>query len=206
MGDFMVIGVVGEAIRELLRKRLLADVGGNFSSLQSVTPLPPNMLESTTGDHVSLFLYHIVENGYMKNQPMERIEAGTLKYPPLCLNLYYLLTPYAGQETQAIPGWDVHTILGRSMQAFHDNASLDGPALRAALEDIGRGDDFEGIKEIRIILNPVSIDDMNKIWTSLTTPLRISVCYEVRVVTIESRRSIGTGRVVEKNANYYQMT
>ena len=139
MADFAVIGIVGEILRELLRTNLSVTFNGDFDSTGSpnaVTLQSPKVLEEDVNlNRVSLFLYQIIENAYLKNQPMERINGGQLKYPPLSLNLYYLLTPYAG-ETSDIRGWDIHTILGRAMQVFYDNALLEGPALSDILEEI----------------------------------------------------------------------
>ena len=188
MSDFTVIGVVGEILTELLRVNLSDTFDGNFDAPDSTTLLSPNNMEGTNNDRLSFFLYHIIENPYMKNQHMKRIDTGQLKYPPLCLNLYYLLTPYAGEDRGAIQGWDLHTILGRAMQVFYDNASLEGPALMDVLKEISREDYGGKIDHIRIILNPVSLDDLTKIWNSLDTPMRLSVCYEVRVIMIESER------------------
>ncbi len=204
MSDFTVIGVVGEILKKLLQNNLQTTFNGNFSSEDSVTLLSPKDLEGTVTNRLSIFLYQIVENAYMKNQPVERIGAGQLKYPPLSLNLYYLLTPYAG-ETEEIRGWDIHTILGRAMQILYDNAILEGPALLDTLKLIPREDYYEKIGQIRIILNSLSLDDLTKIWNSFDTPMRLSVCYEVRVIMIESERRKETQRITEKDTEYYQI-
>lgn len=206
MGDFTVIGIVGEILKELLRANLSDTFSGSFTSLDSVTLISPKELEGEASDRLSIFLYQIVENAYMKNQPMERIDSGQLRYPSLSLNLYYLLTPYAGEETGAISGWDIHTILGRAMQILADHASLEGPALRDILGQINQGDYFDKIEQIRVILNSLSLDDLTKIWNSLDTSLRLSVCYEVRVIMIESERKKEVQRILEKNTDYYQIT
>ncbi len=204
MGDFTVIGIVGELLREMLRTNLRATFDGNFSSPDSVTLLSPKDLEGTAVNRLSLFLYRIVENAHMKNQPMEQIGAGRFRHPPLSLNLHYLMTPYAG-ETDEIRGWDIHTVLGRAMQVFYDNAVLEGPALFDLLKLISREDYHGTIERLRIILIPLSLDDLTKIWNSLDTTLRLSVCYEVRVILIDSERKKETRRIVEKNAEYFQI-
>ena len=162
-------------------------------------------MEGEFSNRLSIFLYHIVENEFMKNQPMERLGTNQLQYPPLSLNLYYLLTPYAGEEANDIIGWDVHTILGRSMQILADNAILEGPRLNDILVQISRPDYLDKIENIRILLNSISLDDLTKIWNSLDTSLRLSVCYEVRVILIESERKKEIQRIVEKRSDYYQI-
>ena len=204
MSDFTVIGIVGEILKELLRTRLSEAFPGSFSSPDSVTLLTPKDLETTRKDKLSIFLYQVTENAFMKNQPMERVGDGQLRHPPLSLNLYYLLTPFV-KETDAIRGWDIHTILGRSMQVLYDNAILEGPALRDIFVAIHQEEYYEQIENIRIVLNPLSLDDLTKIWNSLDTPMKLSVGYEVRVVIIESTRRKEVTRIVEKNADYYQI-
>jgi hypothetical protein len=207
MSDFAVIGVVGEILKGVLRTNLRSALGTSFDPLDSVTLLSPNDLEGVTRHRLSLFLYQIAENAHMKNQPMERVQTNELRFPPLSLNLYYLLTPFAGDETNEIKGWDAHTILGKAMQVFYDNAVLDGPNLMGILQDpdVDREEYYDQIKQIKIILAPISLDDMTKIWNSLETPFRLSVCYEVRVIMIESERKKQFQRILEKQTDYHQI-
>jgi hypothetical protein len=208
MSDFAVIGVVGEILKGLLRSKLRSDLGNSFDSPDSVTLLSPKDLEGVTTHRLSLFLYQISENAHMKNQPMERIQMNELRFPPLSLNLYYLLTPFAGDETNEIKGWDAHTILGKAMQIFYDNAVLDGPNLMEVLQDpdVDREEYYDQIRQIKIILDPISMDDMTKIWNSLDTPFKLCVCYEVRVIMIDSERRKQFKRIEKKQTDYYQIT
>jgi len=205
MADFAIIGLVGEILKRLLRENLHNAFTDYFTTEDSVSLLSPKELEGTATNLVALFLYHVTENAYMKNQAAERLGPAQLRFPPLALNLYYLLTPFAGDGTTAIPGWDIHSILGRAMQVFYDNAILEGPALMDVLEKISQEIYFEQIENIRIILNSLPLDDLTKIWNSLDTPLRLSVCYEVRVVLIASERKIESQRILEKRTDYYQI-
>ncbi len=204
MGDFTTIGVIGEILKDLLRYNLNKVFTTSFTTQDSVTLLSPKSLEGEVNNRLSIFLFQIIENAYMKNQPLERVGSGQLKYPPLSLNLYYLLTPYAGEENN-IAGWDVHTIIGRTMQILADNAILEGPTLYDILIRINREDYYEKIESIKILLDSLSLDDLTKIWNSLDTSLRLSVCYEVRVILIESERKKEVQRIIEKSTDYYQI-
>lgn len=205
MGDYSVISIVDEVLQKLLQKNLAATFSGNFTSEASVTLISPKDLEATSTNTLSLFLYQVTENAYIKNQPVERIDGGRLRQPPLALNLYYLLTPYMGEDDNRIRGWDIHTILGRAMQVLYDNAILQGPSLMDILKDIGRDDYYEQIEQIKIVLHQLSLDDITKIWSCLDTPMRLSVCYEVRIIMIDSERSRESRRIIEKDAHYYQI-
>ncbi len=201
MDGFIVIGVVGEILKRLLEDNLKSILGNSTSTTtMSITFQSPKDMKSS--DHLSIFLYQITENPHMKNQPLERIESNRLKYPPLSLNLHYLLTP-STKETNDIKDWDTHIILGRAMEILYDNAILEGPVLMDILKTLNREECYEKIRQIRIILNSLSLDDLTKIWNSLDTPMRLSVCYEVRVIMIESEREKESKRITEKNADYY---
>ena len=54
------------------------------------------------------------------------------------------------------------------------------PILHDALRD--------GFERVKATLEPVSIEDLSKLWTALTLPYRVGAVYCVSVVQIESRR------------------
>ncbi len=97
---------------------------------------------------------------------MQMANSTTLKYPPLSLSLFYLVTPHTQNRVND------HIILGKVMQIFYDNAILRGSVLHESL--VG--------EELRLILTPLSIDELNKIWNvmSKTKTYNLSVCYEVQ--------------------------
>ena len=204
MSDYKIMGIVGEVITGLLQSNLSTSIAGNFTTEDSVSMASPKDMEATTSYRTSVFLYQVVENNYLKNEPMINVGTEQLQHTPLALNLFYLITPYAN-ETNALPGWDLHTILGKIMQILYDNASLEGPRLMDVLKKLNRESYFEQIDNIRIILNQISLDDLTKIWSSLNTPMRLSVAYEVRVVMIESKRKQDIKRITDKYADYYQV-
>lgn len=203
MSSFAVINVVTEVLKDLLDSSLMTAFG-NGNSGSYVVLKSPKDLETGVPKGLSLFLYNIVENAYIKNQPMKRIDTTRLQYPPLALNCHYLLTPYGEEQANDGTGINTHRALGRAMQVLHDNAILKGPALMSRLENINEEDYYNLIEEIRIILNPLSLDDLTKLWNSLNTSLRLSASYEVRVIMIESERKEEVARIDEKEAHYYQ--
>ena len=203
MSSFAVISVVTNVLKDLLNSSLMTTFG-NGNSGDFVVLKSPKDLEMGVSKRLSLFLYHVLENAYIKNQPMKRIDTAGLQYPPLALNCYYLLIPYGEEQTNDGTDLSTHRILGRAMQVLYDNAILKGPALMSRLENINEEDYYNLIEEIRIILNPLSLDDLTKLWNSLNTSLRLSASYEVRVIMIESERKEEIVRIDEKEAHYYQ--
>jgi hypothetical protein len=81
------------------------------------------------------------------------------------------------------------------MQIFHDNAILRGSVLHESL--VG--------EELRLILSPLSTDELNKIWSivSGSKPYKLSVSYEVTPVRIKSMRVREVRRVTELGPGKY---
>jgi hypothetical protein len=179
MSDCNAISDVGKTLIELLEDNIEDD---SLIGLNQITLSSPEEIES--GKKLSLFLYQVTENAYLKNEEMQSLNTTKLKYPPLTLSLFYLVTPL----TQNMAS--VHTILGKVMQIFHDNSILRGSVLQGSL--VG--------EELRLILTPLSVDDLNKIWNviSKSKTYKLSACYEVTPVRIESMREREVTRVIKR--------
>lgn len=206
MSDFQAIGGVSETLRALLEDRmeLPADAVGNFV----VTIGPPksditqNQPDAAEPPRVNLFLYKIAENGALKNQEIPgHGHSGTFGFPPLSLSLYYLLTAYGTREEQGrFSETLAHFLLGSAMRVFHDIAIVTDDLRSVRHEPVGdqilhevlRGE-FEKVK---LSLEPISLEDLSKVWTALTMPFRVAAAYHVSVVQIESRRQRGFPRRV----------
>ncbi|HEX3034026.1 MAG TPA: DUF4255 domain-containing protein [Thermodesulfobacteriota bacterium] len=195
MADYTAIADVGETLITLLRDNM-SDL---IPSPDSIVLLSPADVEDQS-IRLTLFLYSVIENPHLKNQEMRNISPTQLGYPPLTLDLYYLLTAYA---STAIPDrtertLEEHRILGRAMRIFYDNTILGGTILKGSLA----GTD----EEIRVVFNPMSLDDVNKIWTTFQElPYRLSVSYLVTPVRVDSIRSVSTQRVASKEMNHFYM-
>ena len=127
---------------------------------------------SESFSRVNLYLYQVNENPFVKNQPRKTRIDGSREYPPLSLNLYYLLTPYASDAISA------QQVLTHAMQLLYVNAIVSGDQLADSLRLTS--------EELRINLRQMSLEELTRVWNSLQTPYRLSVAYEVRVVLIES--------------------
>jgi hypothetical protein len=150
----------------------------------NVTTLPPDKAVNgtTTRDQINLFLYHTLPNAAWRNRDLpSQVKPGETGQPPLALSLYYLITAYGldNDETRS------HRWLGEAMQTLHDHTLLDSQEIRDALPD---NDLYEQIERVRITLQPLSLEEMSKLWTTFQTQYRISAAYEVSVVLIESRQ------------------
>ncbi|MCP4662009.1 MAG: DUF4255 domain-containing protein [bacterium] len=164
LGDLNTIGDVTQMIKGLLE--------GLDVTFDSPATLPTSANAGDGYAAVNLYLYQVSENPHAKNRPAVTRADGVREYPPLALNLYYLLTPYASDPVSA------HRVLTHALQLLYVNSTLSGDAL----EDSVR----LSVKQLTINLCQMSLEELTRIWNALQAPYRLSVCYEVRVVLIES--------------------
>lgn len=191
MSEYTAIADVGETLISLLRDNM-----SDLIPSDSIVLLSPADVEGQN-IRLTLFLYSVVENPHLKNQEMHEIGPTELRYPPLSLDLQYLLTTYA---SAVIPDrtertLEEHRILGRAMRIFYDNAILSGSVLQGGLA----GTD----EELRITLNPISLEELNKIWSVFPNrSYRPSISYLVTPVKIDSTHEISMQRVISKEMNH----
>lgn len=196
MGDYKVVGAVDATLRELLWSRMQddSDIVSIIGTEQQITFEPPFKIvqdAEPVQDSLSVFLYRVSENPDMKNRPLERVGAGLLRYPPLTLNLFYLLTPLTNTTDND------HMLLSKAMQIFHDNGIVKGSELQGGLA--------EEAEELRVILNPMTLEDSSKLWSAFMRPFRLSVSYEVKVIYIDSERELESGQVLRKRLEFTQV-
>jgi hypothetical protein len=180
MSNGLAIAAVTATLQKLLYDRLRAKYDN-----ADVTTLPLD--KANTGENkVNLFLYHVALNAAWRNRSEVpgQMKPGEVGYPPLALDLYYLLTAYGqGDHT-----WDdqSHRLLGMAMSILHDHPLLGRDELRLALGDSNVQAQFE---RVRITPQPLSTEEVSKLWTAFQTQYRLSVAYQVSLVLIDSTRA-----------------
>jgi Pvc16 N-terminal domain len=201
MSNHKVIRDADQTLRETLWAGLRHDpeiFPAVFAGVDQITIEPPaKLLQDTTPNRscLSLFLYRVVENGEMKNRPLQPTGSGVYRPPPLSLNLFYLITPLVRDSGQVPDGTDQdHRVLGRVMQVFYDHAILRGSALQ--------GDLGIAAEELRLILHPAPLEDLTKLWSAWMRPYRLSVAYEVKVAFINSDREERLAAVRRKRMEF----
>lgn len=70
-----------------------------------------------------LFLYNIRESGEARRNTLIDRGKGERQYPPLSLELFYLITAYSKAELHA-RSQDEARIIGKTMQIFHDHSQV----------------------------------------------------------------------------------
>jgi hypothetical protein len=172
-------------VSESLRNLLLGEM--ELTSEVPVTVLAPD--EGGGDRRINLFLYKVQESPFLKNMDwqVKRGEPTQLVPPPLSLNLFYLMTPYAPNDVLAGNAAS-HAILGEAMRVFYENSIVPEDYLV---------DGLKGAREqVKIIHNTLDLEELSQVWSTFTQPFRLSVMYEVSVVQLDmlssSERAMAT--------------
>lgn len=177
---------IGNTIKDFIRN--------NISELKqpgSIVFDSPAEIDPPGTPMLSIFLYQIVENSFLKNIGPEFVQNDQFRRSPLTIDLYYIFTPYArDRENELI-------IMEKIMQLFHDNSVLKGDLLKGKLKDCGND-------EIRIFSNNLSFEEINKLWERFPSKaFKLSAAYMLSPVRIPSGQPpIKVPRVIEKEIKY----
>lgn len=180
MGYYTSIADVGAMMVKLLKENMCPEPILHPEHIGLASPADKGELS------LSLFLYNIRESGEYRGNEVIVNNSGAIQYPPLSLNLYYLMTAHSSSDVTS-RSYDESRILGRAMQVFFDN-----PILVKTSQFGGMTDSQE---EVRIMLNNMPMEEMMKLWTFPNLPLKLSVGYMVGPVNIDSTRIKSKARV-----------
>lgn len=188
MANYTAIAGVTNSLKALLRDRMT-------ETPVEITTAPPDVkVDSITGRRVNLYLYHLTENQYLKNQeiPGEGY-LGAYGNPPLSLILRYIFTAFGTSDTGQQADIEAQRILGDAMRVLHDTGIITPdlveekqPSPKPRILDSSLLGEFE---QVKITFQPASLEEISKIWTALpNVNFRRSVLYEVSVVQVQSQK------------------
>lgn len=201
MSTYKAIAGVSSSLKVLLRDRM--------TEAADVTIAPPDVqVDFITGRRINLYLYHLGENPYLKNQeiPGEGYP-GAYGRPPLSLDLRYIFTAFGQTETGPDADIEAQNILGDAMRVLHDTGIITPdlvqqkqPPPQPPILDPSLLGEFE---QIKIVLLPAGVEEISKIWTALpNVNFRRSVLYEVCVVQVQSKLPRSIALPVKMNRVY----
>jgi hypothetical protein len=188
MSTYKALAAVSVTLKNLLLDRM-EDLP---ATPVTVTLAPPDVtISGVSGPRLNLYLFQITENASLKNQEISgQGNPGAYGRPPLSLDLHYLMTAYAGSDIYEDSDRMAQEVLGNAMRVLHDYSIIPPDLLKQSdptqtILDPGLISEYERVK---ITLQPVSIEEISKIWTAMPkVDFRRSVLYQVSVVQIESR-------------------
>ncbi len=203
MSNALAIAAVTAVLRDLLQDGLIDhDVTGTLGDVTVSVLSPAQALAALTAGsgQLNLFLYRVTFNSGWRNYglPSRSSRGELISDPPLALDLHYLLTAYTDQDYLA------EMLLGYAMQLLHETPVLDRDAVRTALSSpspvsgislpgttrsaLVAADLADQIEQVKLTPEPLTLEQVSHIWSSLQSPYRPSVAYQASVVLIESRR------------------
>jgi hypothetical protein len=179
MSSSSVISDVTQTLEELLVNGQLPKSSFDVSLKSPADEKVTNSMKPK----VNLFLFRVSENPFAKNQDWQPVGADLLRYPPLALNLSYVLTPYAENKLDEL------RVFGEAMRVLYENSIVPAAALRGGLENTA--------EELKVDLCQMTLEQQTQVWSALGQPYRLSACYEVRMVLIDSLTERETTRVTQ---------
>ena len=188
MSTALAVAGVTAVLRGLLESWLAdqnanAALGGASADVTAVAPDTIDLTGASATPRLNLFLHQVSANPGWRNVDLPSRDARGRRSasPPLALDLHYLLTAYGPQELQA------EVLLGYGMHLLHEVPFLD----RAEIEDqlppallasqLGRQ-----VEMIKVTPEPMTTDELSKLWSALQAHYRPTAAYHVSVVLIES--------------------
>jgi hypothetical protein len=172
----------------------------NSSALGTITvsAIAPDLVESKygigpdSGPLVNLFLHQVTPNAAWRNIDFPSLAADgstRLKNPPLALDLHYLLTAYASDDTEA------EALLGYGILMLHENPILPRALITSILGTLSSSTYNDALKaagldaQIEMIkLSPATLgrEEMAWLWTALKADYRPTFPFQASVVLMRN--------------------
>jgi hypothetical protein len=166
------------AVTAILFDEVTASLPGLPGVVDLVTVGHPQVArEGRTDPQLNLFLYQITPDATWRNQDVPG-KPGTT-FPLLALRLSYLVTAFGQDDDDR----QAHDLLGAVMHRFHTKPVI---PRRAADPLVSASELAQQFEPVRLTLQPLTLDDLSKVWAGSATPYRLSVGYEASVVLIDS--------------------
>jgi len=186
----LAIAATTLTLQAILQSTIVSDPADTDLTDTTVTILPPDKARGNgNANQLNLFLYQIVPNAAWRNMNVpSQVATGETGNPPLALTLHYLLTAFGKDNDTTLPFG--HHLLAKAMSILYDHALLGPDEIRAATSATFPGSDLDKqVERVRITLQPMSLEEISKLWTGLVTQYRLSVGYEVSVMLIDSTQA-----------------
>ena len=176
MGSYTIISDIGNLMTGLLRENMVPDMIVNGDAIGLCSPAEKENIS------LGLYLYDVRESSDVRVSGMQASGISRQKFPPMYLDLYYMLTAYSMSDSK-FRAAEEQRMLGRAIQLFRDHPSI-------ALESMSFGAAAGGEAAIQT-------DFCDPQWNNPNSGYRLSVFYKVSPVPVESERSTEIHRVTQ---------
>lgn len=165
-------------VAQVLSEHIREEVG-----IADVQAGDPRNVAATTEAAARITLLYTTPQQVHRNDPAEPQPDGTRRSPPLALSCFYLVTTSGSDADDPIAA---HHALGRIMTLYHDNPALELPLSDNPGVDTGAFTELgEGV--MAVVQVPMTLDQIDKIWTSLDAQLQPWALFEVSPVQLVSQ-------------------
>lgn len=173
MGTFQAIAATGQAMLGLLSDAIPRDQFPNAQfELYQMSNFQQPMEEG-----VSLFLYRVAPNTSRRNLPPTTGPDGRRFRPPIPIDLFYIATAWAPTAVRQ------QRLLGWTIRMFEDVPILP----TGLLNNYGPEPEiFQSGETVEIILDVLTLQDLNNFWGVSKASLQLSVGYIARMLHIQS--------------------
>jgi hypothetical protein len=151
------------------------DVDFGFTNIDTDIILSAPDSDIPENARLSVYLYHLMPDAQLRNQLPIRDGTDGLRRAPIALQQNYLITPLGNDEPEN------QLILGRIIQALHDSPFIDRIAGAPLDDSLGSGS-----PQFRLSIEPMSLEEISRIWYAMGSDYRLSVAYAMRSVMIDS--------------------
>ena len=176
-----VIRGVSESLRALLRAQI-----SELSAEDAIVFDSPADIDNQGENRLSLYLYQIETNPYLRNLPPE-LDLNNVGdpapssvekiYPPYTVDLVYLIVPYAKTTELEL------VIADKLVRVLYDFSQLPERYLHPVLKETNN-------KKIEIVPDTCSIDTLRHIWSGFPNKAyKLTKIYSLSPVRIPSARS-----------------
>jgi hypothetical protein len=172
MATYRAISAISKALVGLLKES--AAPLSDFTNSQFILYQASNFQTPIT-EGLSVYLYRTTISTIRRSYPAKVGPDGRRKRPPLPLDLFYLVTPWA--QTPEME----HLLLAWAMRTFEDHAVLPSTLLNQYTPET-----FGPDETVEIAGEQLSIQDHTNLWEVARHHVQVSVAYVTRVVPIES--------------------
>ncbi|GAA1552886.1 hypothetical protein GCM10009789_03060 [Kribbella sancticallisti] len=154
------------------------------TGIQDVQAGAPREVSATTEPGARITLLYTTPQPGHRNDPAEAGAGGDRRPPPLSLSCFYLVTTSGADADDPVAA---HHALGQIMTLYHDVQSLQLPLSTNPGSPPGVFTDL-GLGELTVTQVPVTLDQIDKVWTPITQQLQPWALFEVAPVQLVSRR------------------
>lgn len=171
-------------LSDFVRRELIADAAlaaffdPALGGTMIVTLNNPEEMRTNNVEGLSVWLYRVERDDQLLNAPPARPQPNRVLPTPLPLRLHYLLTPVVTIDPAfpaVSPGLE-QELLGKVLQLLYQRPVLRGADLR---------DTLTGSEErLTLRLEPMSLEEITRVWHALQRPYQLSLSYEVTLAMI----------------------